>query len=123
MDDFCQAQHIMVSYFGGQFSGLVDDVLATMGRTRQVMISVNHFLILPEILLNNDYIATVPKRLMNHRSGLFVCPPPFEISGFTKLLVWHERTHHSLAYRWLRDLLYDVVTKQGSAQNSDHIRQ
>ncbi|WP_109077533.1 LysR family transcriptional regulator [Aggregatibacter kilianii] len=109
LDEFCTADHAMVSYHGGQFHGLVDDELTKLGRSRHVAVSVSSFLALPELLAHSDFIATAPARLLQHRPELFVCEPPLAIAGFTKLLAWHERTHHSEAFKWLREKMAEAV--------------
>ncbi|QIW15337.1 transcriptional regulator [Pasteurellaceae bacterium RH1A] len=104
LESFCQARHALISYQGGQFAGVVDEMLAGLGKSRQVDLSVSSFLILPEILKTTDLIATVPSRLVQGE-GLALRRPPLEVKGFTKLLAWHERTHHSQGHKWVRDLL------------------
>lgn len=109
LEAFCQAEHAMVSYHGGQFHGLVDDELAKLGKSRHVAVSVSSFLSLPELLAGSDLIATAPARLLQNQPGLSVCQPPLEIPTFTKLLAWHERTHHSAAFKWLREQMAEAV--------------
>ena len=64
---------------------------------------LSSFIALPELLTHSDFIATAPARLLQHSPELFVCEPPLPIMGFTKLLAWYERTHHSEAFKWLRE--------------------
>ncbi|MDO4641720.1 MAG: LysR family transcriptional regulator [Neisseria sp.] len=106
LDRFCEADHALVSYQGEPFNGLIDDMLAKSGRRRRVSLSVSSFLILPDILRSGDWIATVPERLVWDSPGLFRCAPPLEVPGFSKLMVWHERTHHSAGHQWLRQQLW-----------------
>lgn len=103
LEAFCQAEHAMVSYQGGQFQGIVDEALAKLERKREVMLSVSSFLALADILQQTDYISTAPARLFQGRKDLFICQPPLPLPTFNKLLAWHERTHHSAAFKWLRD--------------------
>ncbi|RKP47745.1 LysR family transcriptional regulator [Pararobbsia silviterrae] len=105
LDAFCELDHALVSYAGGSLTGVTDDALAQLGRTRRVTVSVTSFLVLPEILLTSDLIAVVPSRLAQHARGLAILEPPLAIPGFTKTVAWHERTHHSPAHGWARALL------------------
>lgn len=107
LDRFCALDHALVSYTGERFRGVTDDALARQGRRRHVAVSVTSFLVLAEVLRSTDLIAVVPKRLMAKAAGLTLVEPPIKIPGFTKLAVWHERTHHDVGHRWVRSLLFD----------------
>jgi DNA-binding transcriptional LysR family regulator len=109
IDTFCKQDHALVSYVGGNFSGVTDEALSLVGRTRRVTLSVCSFLVLPEILRVSDLISVVPKRLTADLPGLTVLPPPLDIQGFSKIVVWHERTHRDAGHRWLRDLLFSTA--------------
>ncbi|MEX3984809.1 LysR family transcriptional regulator [Paraburkholderia sp. EG287A] len=108
LDRFCALDHALVSYAGGSLSGVTDEALARVGRTRRVTVSVNSFLVLPDILLTSDLIAVVPSRLVKDAAGLAVVEPPLAIPGFTKTLAWHERTHRSPGHQWARALLFET---------------
>ena len=109
LDAFCAQDHALVSYHGGNFHGVTDNALAALGRSRRVTLSVGSFLVLPEILQNSDLISVVPRRLANNLDGLSVCAPPLAIAGFSKTMVWHERTHRDAGYRWVRERLYTTA--------------
>jgi len=102
---FCALEHALVSYAGGHFSGVTDTALALLGRQRHVALSVQSFLILPEILRASALMAVVPRRLVAETDGLAISTPPLAIPGFTKVMAWHERTHRDAGHRWLRELL------------------
>ncbi|RAR56684.1 LysR family transcriptional regulator [Paraburkholderia unamae] len=106
LERFCALDHALVSYAGGSLSGVTDEALARIGRARRVTVSVNSFLVLPDILLTSDLIAVVPSRLAQGVQGLAVVEPPLEVPGFTKTLAWHERTHRTPGQRWVRALLF-----------------
>ena len=109
LDSFCEHDHALVSYVGGNFSGVTDKALALLGRSRRVTLSVCSFLVLPEILRVCDLISVVPKRLAQDLPGLTALAPPLDIQGFSKIVVWHERTHRDAGHRWLRELLFSTV--------------
>lgn len=108
LDAFCQLEHALFSYTGGGFSGVTDEALARIGRTRQVVLSVKSFLVMANIIRASDMIAVVPKRLVDDLDGLLIQPTPIEVTGFTKIAAWHERTHQDPAHRWIRDLLFEL---------------
>jgi len=109
LDSFCAQDHALFSYVGGSFRGVTDEALAALNRTRRVTLSVCSFLVLPEILRVSDLISVVPRRLTRDLPGLSVLPPPLTLPGFSKIAVWHERTHRDAGHRWLRELLFSTT--------------
>ncbi|GAB7533253.1 hypothetical protein PS3A_56690 [Pseudomonas sp. 3A(2025)] len=109
LDTFCNLDHGIVSYSGGAFRGVTDQALALLGRKRRVSLSVTSFLLLLDAVRRSDLIAVVPRRLVVEHDDLQRLEPPLAITGFSKLAVWHERTHQSAAHRWLRHVLFEVA--------------
>ena len=105
LEQFCQLEQALISYHDGSFSGITDQALQAMGLQRNVSLSVQNFIILPELLEQSDLLAVVPERLITHLDNLKRFEPPLEIQGFTKTLIWHERTHKDPAYCWVRELI------------------
>jgi DNA-binding transcriptional LysR family regulator len=106
LDDFCRFPHVMVSPTDGRFVGPTDEALASVGRSRRVVISAPGFLILPDILKADDLIAVVPERLLPARmDGLRTFDLPLPVPGFSVILIWHKRLQNDPANRWLRELL------------------
>ena len=102
---FCALEHVLVSYEGDGFRGVTDSVLEKIGRMRRVGLSVSHFLVLPDVLALSDMIATVPSRIAENQTEMFVCETPVSVPGFTKSMAWHGRTHRNPAQAWLRELM------------------
>ncbi|WP_253452993.1 LysR family transcriptional regulator [Neisseria perflava] len=109
---FCALEHALVSPTGSGFSGIADRMLAANGVSRRVSLSVQSFLILPDILRDSDLCAVVPYLLVAKQSGITTFAPPVTIPGFTKALAWHERTHRNPAHKWLRDLMFESCWRQ-----------
>ena len=84
LEQFCSIDHAIVSYVGGAFEGMTDQVLRSLGKQRRVMLSVPSFLSLVNILKTSDLCAVVPKRLITNVQGLTTVNLPFEVPGFTK---------------------------------------
>ena len=108
LDRFCALEHVLVSYEGDGFRGVTDGALEKTGRTRHVGLSVSNFLVLPDVLALSDMIAVVPARLAYDDTRMHVLPPPLPITGFTKSMAWHERTHRDAAHQWLRNLVHET---------------
>ncbi|SDH59773.1 transcriptional regulator, LysR family [Vibrio xiamenensis] len=111
LEQFCSIDHAIVSYVGGAFEGMTDQVLRSLGKQRRVVLSVPSFLSLVSILKTSDLCAVVPKRLITNVEGLTTVNLPFEVPGFTKIMAWHERTHDSDAHRWIRDSIVKLCNE------------
>ncbi|MFC0322147.1 LysR family transcriptional regulator [Gallibacterium melopsittaci] len=108
LKQFCQLDQALVSYYGGHFTGITDEALTKLGLKRNVVLSVQNFIVLPEILQHSDLLAVVPKRLVTNLDRIKLFEPPLEIQGFSKMLVWHERTHRDPAFQWLREKVVEA---------------
>jgi len=109
LDTFCRFDHAIMSHDGTQFRGATDMALQAVGRSRRVMVSVPNFTVLLDLVRSTDYCALLPSRLVKEESGLFVTEPPVAVPGFTKILVWHERTQSDQAMIWVRERLAHIA--------------
>jgi DNA-binding transcriptional LysR family regulator len=111
LDTFCGLAHVLVSPSGGGFVGAVDEALQRLGRSRRVQISVNNFLVVPDLVESTDLIATVPARLARHWRGLLIAVSvPLEVPGFSVSMGWHARAHTDPAQLWLRETMRQTVS-------------
>ena len=76
LEQFCQLEQALISYHGGNFSGVIDQALKAMGLQRNVSLSVQNFIVLPELLEQSDLLAVVPERLITHLNNLKRFEPP-----------------------------------------------
>jgi DNA-binding transcriptional LysR family regulator len=55
--------------------------------------------------------ATVERvaKMYKETLGLVILPPPIALPAADTHIIWHERTHHSSAHRWLLDLLRELA--------------
>lgn len=106
---FCKLEHVIVSPDGGGFHGVTDTVLAERGMTRQVVLSVPHFLFLGAVLASTDLVAMAPSRLVRDNAALQVVEPPIDVPGFEMLMLWHERVHRDPGHQWLREYIASLV--------------
>ncbi|MEM9463317.1 MAG: LysR family transcriptional regulator [Myxococcota bacterium] len=109
LDRFCAAQHVMVSLVEGGLSGAVDKALRAMERSRSVRISVPSFLLVPELLVDTDALATVPSRLAYRwRDRLEVLEPPLRLPTFEVLLGMSPHAHGDLGLAWLVERIREI---------------
>ena len=76
LEQFCQLEQALISYHGGSFSGVTDQALQSMGLQRNVNLSVQNFIVLPELLEQSDLLTVVPERLITHLNNLKRFEPP-----------------------------------------------
>jgi DNA-binding transcriptional LysR family regulator len=108
---FCQLDHIVVSPEGGGFKGPTDVLLEARRRKRRVVLSVPHFLLVPDLVRQSDMVAMLPSRLIAGRTqGLQVLEAPVQPPGFDMAMAWHERVHADPAQAWLREQVTSVMS-------------
>jgi len=117
LDTFCALDHLLISADGGGFSGLVDDALAALGRSRRVAVSIQTYALAPVILAHSDCICTLPRRfLMRFADELDLTPPPLDLPPATIVALWHRRNHEDGGHAWLRDRLYQAAVEPRRSQ-------
>ena len=96
---------MIVSPDGGGFVGVTDEVLAKVGLTRKVALSVPHFLFMLSVLANTDLVGMLPARLVHDSSAVRTVEPPVDVPGYEMAMLWHERSHRDPAHQWLREYI------------------
>ncbi len=111
LDDFCAADHVLTS-FRPDSRGAIDETLATLGKKRRVSMVLPQFAVVPDIIAQTDYLATVPATVaanLAERAGCDVYPLPFDQPAWTNTLVWSPHTNVDSAKRYA----VDAVLKLG----------
>lgn len=108
LDAFCALDHAIMSHDGTRFRGATDQALEAVGRARKLVASVPNFTVLLDLVRSSDCCAMLPSRLIKPEVGLAVMVPPISITGFTKILAWHERSHNDPLMRWVREKLVSL---------------
>jgi DNA-binding transcriptional LysR family regulator len=103
LDEFCSLDHLLISTSGGQFSGMIDNALAEVGRERIVSVSIQSYALAPLVLTATDCICTLPKRFLERFTGVLdLFAPPLALVPFQMSLFWHPRMRSDPAHIWLR---------------------
>jgi DNA-binding transcriptional LysR family regulator len=103
--------HISVTAHVGA-AGLVDRAFAESGLRRRVPVAVAGFGSTFALLAESDLVAVVPALIGRHekaRFGLAIRPSPLPLPNYSLSLVWHQRTAHDAAHRWVREQLLDAA--------------
>ena len=114
LKQFCKLEHVIVSPEGGGFQAETDDALAARGLTRNVVLSVPHFLFMLDALARTDLVAVLPERLVATTGALQVVDSPLDLPGFDMLMLWHERLHRDPGHKWLRQQVLAALANAGS---------
>ncbi|BAZ13938.1 transcriptional regulator LysR family protein [Calothrix sp. NIES-4071] len=112
---FAETPQLLISRTG-DYKGFVDEILAELGYKRRVGFTVPNFLLAPIILKKTDYIATLPRRLVESiidMSDLVSCEPPFPQRLFPLSMLWHRRLTKDPGHAWLRQTLVDIAASKG----------
>lgn len=107
LDDFCAARHMLVSFSGRPF-GFVDQALASLGRERRVVVTVNQFSTAGRVVLNSNLITVLPKhfvRVAGLEEQLCVQSLPLEVSPVHIDLLWFNQGRSNNAHAWLKDAM------------------
>ena len=105
LNRFCAARHLLVSFSGRPF-GFVDEALATLGRERRVVLTVNQFFTAARVVANSNLLTVLPRHfvgLTGLSDELMMRELPFPVPPVHVDALWHSRQEQSSAHRWLRD--------------------
>ena len=107
IDAFCAARHMLVSFSGRPF-GFVDEALATLGRERFVVLTVNQFFTAARVVANANLLTVLPLhfvKVTGYADQLVFRPLPFEVSPVLVDAVWHRRNQQRSSHVWLREVV------------------
>ena len=110
--DYAAGGHVGVS-MRGLDHGLIDQALAALNLSREIVTSVPGFSSALGLARSSDLIASVPERYTaSLRVGLHSFALPFPVPGFTIAMLWHPRMDADPVHRWLRGCLREVCARK-----------
>ena len=104
---FCNARHLLVSFSGRPF-GFIDEALASLGRKRRVVLTVNQFFTAGRVVANSDLLTVLPRHFVGVTgiADQFVLRElPFAVPTVHVDALWHHRFEGDPAHMWLRQHL------------------
>jgi DNA-binding transcriptional LysR family regulator len=104
LNKFCAARHMLVSFSGRPY-GFIDESLATLGRKRHVVLTVNQFFTAGRVVANSNLLTVLPRhfvRVTGIAEQLVLRPLPFDVAPVHVDAVWHRRSQQRSAHVWLR---------------------
>jgi DNA-binding transcriptional LysR family regulator len=114
-EDYLGAEHLAPTPYAVGQRGVIDIQLARERLKRNIVASVPYFNLVPDVLLQNDFIFTAPRIFAEHccsLGDLCLTESPLQFPKMRFYVLWHDRTHHSEECRWFRDLIVDVIRKK-----------
>jgi DNA-binding transcriptional LysR family regulator len=111
LDTYCAARHVFMS-LTGDMTGVIDTVLARMGRQRVVTTTVPNAMLALLIAASTDLVAGVPASLAASqaaRFGLVVTPLPFEPDLTPLVAVVTRAAHADAGIAWLLNLVEETM--------------
>ena len=111
LDDFCAADHVLVS-FSGRAHGFVDQALASLERTRRIVLTVNQFFTAALTVVDTDLLTVLPDGFLpvtGLNDRVIVQDLPLSPGGVFVDALWHMRNERSSAHRWLLQEMAEVA--------------
>jgi DNA-binding transcriptional LysR family regulator len=114
--EYASAEHIVTEAHEG-YRGAVDEMLASEGLTRRVVVRVPYFLAAPILVAGTDLVLTVPARVADLYAGMLPLRRvdlPAALGGFEVHAIWHVRFDRDAAGRWLRKRVSEAAATLGA---------
>ena len=105
LDKFCAGRHMLVSFSGRPY-GFIDESLASLGKKRNVVLTVNQFFTAGRVVANSNLLTVLPQHFVGVTGiadQLVLRPLPFDVAPVHVDAVWHSRMDTQSAHRWLRN--------------------
>ena len=118
LNRFCAARHMLVSFSGRPF-GFIDEALASLGRKRRIVLTVNQFFTAGRVVANSNLLTVLPShfvRVTGIADELLVRPLPFNVSPVHVDSLWHRRKQQQSAHEWLRQAVLQAAGKAFNVQ-------
>lgn len=107
LDAYCAARHMLVSFSGRPY-GFIDEALASLGRERRVVLTVNQFFTAGRVVLGSDLLTVLPRHFVpvtGIADALVERPLPMDVPAVHVDALWPRRGGQDTALAWLRQAL------------------
>ena len=109
---FAAASHAIATP-AGTGHGIILRTLMEHGLKHRIVLQVQNFLVLPNIIATTDLLAIVPHSVgsqLSRYNDVKLLPVPIPIPPFDIKQCWHERFHDDAGNRWLRQQFAELFT-------------
>jgi DNA-binding transcriptional LysR family regulator len=104
LDRFCEARHLLVSFSGRPY-GFTDEALASLGRKRRIVLTVNQFFTAGRVVATSDLLTVLPRHFIpvtGMEADLVLRNQPLEVPPVHVDSLWHLRQAQRSEHAWLR---------------------
>ena len=96
----------MLVSFSGQPFGFLDEALASIGRKRRVVLTVNQYFTAARVVAKTDLVTVLPRHFVpatGIADQLAFCPLPLRVESVHVDALWSSRSGHipASALQWL----------------------
>jgi DNA-binding transcriptional LysR family regulator len=119
LDRFCEARHLLVSFSGRPY-GFTDEALASLGRQRRIVLTVNQFFTAGRVVASSDLLTVLPRhfiRVTGMAADLVLRDQPLDVPPVHVDSLWHLRQAQRSEHAWLR---LAVAAAAGQAFQGGH---
>ncbi|MFD1745532.1 LysR family transcriptional regulator [Rhizobium helianthi] len=110
MQAYLSRPHVLVA-LKDEANTEIDRALQAVGHARRVAVTLPHWGNAPRLIYGTDLLLTVASRSLafyEHDPALVTFEPPYSISPFPFVQVWHERRAADPGHLWLRKAVASV---------------
>jgi DNA-binding transcriptional LysR family regulator len=111
LDGFCAADHVLVS-FSGRAHGFVDQALASLSRSRRIVLTVNQFFTAALAVASTDLLTVLPDGFLpvtGMTERVVARELPLSPGSVFVDALWHVRNDRSSAHQWLLGQLLEIA--------------
>lgn len=113
VEQYLQAEHIAPTALRAAGDGVIDQYLQRQGMRRGIAVHCAFFNLIPGMVARSLLVLTTGRRYCERyvQAGVPVAivPCPLAFPPLTYYLLWHARSHHDAAHRWLREQVRQAV--------------
>jgi DNA-binding transcriptional LysR family regulator len=113
LERYLGSEHVRVSVLGSRFDP-IDTMLAERGLSRNVVLTVPYFSVVPLVVHQTGLLATLSRRLAEVYARLLplqLLEPPLVVSQRAVKMTWHKRNDSDPAARFFRALVEEVTSR------------
>lgn len=123
LDTFCAARHLLVSFSGRPY-GFVDEALASLGRQRRVVMTVNQFATAGRVVAQSNLLTVLPRhfaQVAGMGNALALRELPLDVPAVHIDMLWSRHRPQTAAQIWLRDTVARAA-QDAQAHHGSHVQ-
>ncbi|MGE0071715.1 MAG: LysR family transcriptional regulator [Thiomonas sp.] len=115
LERYLQCEHVAPTALRAHGEGVIDQYLQRQGLHRKVSVHCAFFGAIPRLVARSLLVLTTGRqfcqRYVDQGLAVRVLPCPVKFPPLTYYLLWHGRSQHDAAHRWLREQVRDTAAR------------